>query len=182
MSDEDSDINKMISKLDAQTKAATSARNRLETSLDRSQKLEQNCNKHLIGTTNAYKSSLILLKKERMKSLPSVVKGWSNYWTTWKQKNAGVKENKIIEAKGELNNLERQANNLAHNKVLQREKRRHHVSVGDRVKVLSYGQTGTITKKLSEHEYEVQMGIIKVKLAIVILSELKRTNLLSLNI
>lgn len=74
MSDEDSDINKMISKLDAQTKAATSARNRLETSLDRSQKLEQNCNKHLIGTTNAYKSSLILLKKERMKSLPSVVK------------------------------------------------------------------------------------------------------------
>ena len=80
-----------------------------------------------------------------------------------KQKNAGVKENKIIEAKGELNNLERQANNLAHNKVLQREKRRHHVSVGDRVKVLSYGQTGTITKKLSEHEYEVQMGIIKVK-------------------
>ena len=41
MSDEDSDINKMISKLNAQTKAATSARNRLETSLDRSQKLEQ---------------------------------------------------------------------------------------------------------------------------------------------
>ena len=76
-----------------------------------------------------------------------------------KQKNAGVKENKIIEAKGELNNLERQANNLAHNKVLQREKRRHHVSVGDRVKVLSYGQTGTITKKLSEHEYEVQIEL-----------------------
>src|SRR5699024_9434474 len=82
-----------------------------------------------------------------------------------KQKNAGVKENKIIEAKGELNSLERQAHNLAHNKVLQREKRRHHVSVGDKVKVLSYGQTGTITKKLSEHEYEVQMGIIKVKVS-----------------
>ena len=60
--------------------------------------------------------------------------------------------------------MERQeANNLAHNKVLQREKRRHHVSVGDKVKVLSYGQTGTITKKLSEHEYEVQIGIIKSK-------------------
>lgn len=41
MSDEDSDINKMITKLNTQTKAATVARNRLQTSLDRSQKLEQ---------------------------------------------------------------------------------------------------------------------------------------------
>ena len=37
--------------------------------------------------------------------------------------------------------------------------------MGDQVKVLSYNQTGTITKKLSEHQYEVQMGIIKVKVS-----------------
>ena len=48
---------------------------------------------------------------------------------------------------------------------MQSEKRRHHVNVGDKVKVLSYGQTGTITKKLSEHEYEVQIGIIKTKVS-----------------
>lgn len=164
MSDEDSDINKMISKLDAQTKAATSARNRLETSLDRSQKLEQKLQQALDWYDQRVQKQLDFAQEraneiiaKRRKKADQIIEQLE------KQKNAGVKENKIIEAKGELNNLERQANNLAHNKVLQREKRRHHVNVGDRVKVLSYGQTGTITKKLSEHEYEVQMGIIKVK-------------------
>lgn len=166
MSDEDSDINKMISKLDAQTKAATSARNRLETSLDRSQKLEQKLQQALDWYNQRVQKQLDFAQEraneiiaKRRKKADQIIEQLE------KQKNAGVKENKIIEAKGELNNLERQANNLAHNKVLQREKRRHHVNVGDRVKVLSYGQTGTITKKLSEHEYEVQMGIIKVKVS-----------------
>ena len=166
MSDEDSDINKMISKLNAQTKAATSARNRLETSLDRSQKLEQKLQQALDWYDQRVQKQLDFAQEraneiiaKRRKKADQIIEQLE------KQKNAGVKENKIIEAKGELNNLERQANNLAHNKVLQREKRRHHVNVGDRVKVLSYGQTGTITKKLSEHEYEVQMGIIKVKVS-----------------
>lgn len=164
MSDEDSDINKMISKLNAQTKAATSARNRLETSLDRSQKLEQKLQQALDWYNQRVQKQLDFAQEraneiiaKRRKKADQIIEQLE------KQKNAGIKENKIIEAKGELNSLERQANNLAHNKVLQREKRRHHVNVGDRVKVLSYGQTGTITKKLSEHEYEVQMGIIKVK-------------------
>ena len=166
MSDEDSDINKMIAKLNAQTKAATTARNRFETSLDRSQKLEQKLQQALDWYNQrvqkqhdfAQERANEVVAKRRKKADKIIAE-------LEKQKNAGVKENKIIEAKGELNSLERQAHNLAHNKVLQREKRRHHVSVGDQVKVLSYGQTGTITKKLSEHEYEVQMGIIKVKVS-----------------
>ncbi|MBW8008253.1 endonuclease MutS2 [Lactobacillus helveticus] len=166
MSDEDSDINKMIAKLNAQTKAATTARNRLETSLDRSQKLEQKLQQALDWYNQRVQKQLNfaqeraneVVAKRRKKADKIIAK-------LEKQKNVGVKENKIIEAKGELNSLERQAHNLAHNKVLQREKRRHHVSVGDQVKALSYGQTGTITKKLSEHEYEVQMGIIKVKVS-----------------
>ena len=166
MSDEDSDINKMIAKLNAQTKAATPARNHLETSLDRSEKLEQKLQQALDWYNQRVQKQLDFAQEraneiiaKRRKKADRIIEQLE------KQKNVGVKENKIIEAKGELNTLERQANNLAHNKVLQREKRRHHVNVGDRVKVLSYGQTGTITKKLSEHEYEVQMGIIKVKVS-----------------
>ena len=153
MSDEDSDINKMIAKLNAQTKAATTARNRLETSLDRSQKLEQKLQQALDWYNQRVQKQLDFAQEranevvaKRRKKADKIIAELE------KQKNAGVKENKIIEAKGELNSLERQAHNLAHNKVLQREKRRHHVGVGDQVKVLSYGQTGTITKKLSEHE------------------------------
>ena len=35
--------------------------------------------------------------------------------------------------------------------------------MGDKVKVLSYGQTGTVTKQLGEHDYEVSLGRIKLK-------------------
>lgn len=168
MKDTDSDINKMIERLNAQTKAATSARNHLETSLDRSQKLEQKLQDALDWYNQRVQKQLDFAQEranevvaKRRKKADQIIQKLEQ-----EQKNGKlVQENKIIDAKGQLNSLERQANNLAHNKVLQREKRRHHVNVGDRVKVLSYGQYGTITKKLTEHDYEVQMGIIKVKVS-----------------
>ncbi|MCT7818790.1 MAG: endonuclease MutS2, partial [Lactobacillus crispatus] len=126
MSDEDSDINKMITKLNTQTKAATVARNRLQTSLDRSQKLEQKLQQALDWYNQRVQKQLDFAQEranevvaKRRKKADEIIAQLE------KQKNMGVKENKIIEAKGELNSLERQANNLAHNKVLQREKRRH---------------------------------------------------------
>ena len=164
MKDTDSDINKMIERLNEQTKAASSARNHLQTSLDRSEKLEQKLQEALDWYNQRVQKQLDFAQEranevvaKRRKKADQIIKKLEN-------SHRSIKENEIIDAKGQLNKLERQeANNLAHNKVLQREKRRHHVSVGDKVKVLSYGQTGTITKKLSEHEYEVQIGIIKSK-------------------
>lgn len=168
MKDTDSDINKMIERLNAQTKAATTARQRLETSLDRSQKLEQKLQEALDWYNQRVQKQLDFAQEraneivaKRRKKADKIIKDLENQ----RKNGIGIQENKLIDAKGELNSLERQAQNLANNKVLQREKRRHHVSVGDKVKVLSYGQTGTITKKLTEHEYEVQMGIIKVKVS-----------------
>ncbi|GAA3627260.1 endonuclease MutS2 [Lactobacillus hamsteri] len=168
MKDTDSGINKMIERLNEQTKAATSARNRLETSLDRSQKLEEKLQEALDWYNQRVQKQLDFAQEranevvaKRRKKADKIIQELEN-----QQKNGAlIQENKIIDAKGQLNKLQRQADNLAHNKVLQREKRRHRVSVGDKVKVLSYGQTGIITKKLTEHEYEVQMGIIKVKVS-----------------
>lgn len=168
MKDTDSGINKMIERLNEQTKAATTARNHLETSLDRSKKLEQKLQDALDWYNQRVQKQLDFAQEraneivaKRRQKADRIIKQLEN-----EQKNgARVQENKIIDAKGKLNSLQRQAENLAHNKVLQREKRRHHVSVGDRVKVLSYGQFGTITKKLTAHDYEVQMGIIKVKVS-----------------
>lgn len=166
--DTDSDINKMIERLNAQTKAATTARQRLETSLDRAQKLEKKLQDALDWYNQRLQKQLDFAQEranevvaKRRKKADKIIEELEKQ----RKNGAGIQENKLIDAKGELNSLERQAQNLANNKVLQREKRRHHVNVGDRVKVLSYGQTGTITKKLTEHEYEVQMGIIKVKVS-----------------
>lgn len=74
-----------------------------------------------------------------------------------------VKENQLIDAKGELNALHPDRP-LAHNRVLQRAKKKQALGIGDDVKVLTYGQNGVITQKLNEHEFEVQVGIIKMKL------------------
>ena len=104
MSDEDSDINKMITKLNTQTKAATVARNRLQTSLDRSQKLEQKLQQALDWYNQRVQKQLDFAQEranevvaKRRKKADEIIAQLE------KQKNMGVKENKIIEAKGELN-------------------------------------------------------------------------------
>lgn len=162
----DSEINQMIDRLNDQTKKAENARVKLQNGVAQNEKLT----KKLVDALDWYnqrvqkqldfaqeRANEIVAKKR--KKADQIIKNLQNSKTR-------VKENELIDAKGELNKLEKQeAINLAQNKVLQREKRRHKVSVGDKVKVISYGQTGTITKKLAEHEYEVQMGIVKVKVS-----------------
>lgn len=79
------------------------------------------------------------------------------------QKGSNVKENELIDAQGQLNALHRDPR-LRHNKVLRRAKQRHNLKVGDTVKVKSYGQIGTIIAKTGKHQWEVQLGILKMKI------------------
>ena len=166
MADEDSDINKMIERLTEQTKAAEQLHETLKQNVDQSITLKRQLQNGLDWYNQQVKKQLEksqekadeMLAKKRQKA-DKIINDLEE------QRRAGgqVRTNKVIEAKGALNKLERENRNLAHNKILQREKRRHDVSVGDNVKVLSYGQQGVITKKLGDHELEVQIGILKVK-------------------
>ena len=165
MSDENVDINQMITELTKQTKAASDARSHLTTSLDRAKKLELKLQQALDWYNQRVQKQLEFAQERANEVVTKSRKKADKIIAQLEQQKGNVKQNEVIAAKGEFNQLARQNENLAHNRVLQREKRRHHVNVGDKVKVLSYGQTGTITKKLSEHEYEVQMGIIKVKVS-----------------
>ncbi|WP_223902989.1 endonuclease MutS2 [Lactobacillus laiwuensis] len=165
MSDENVDINQMISELTKQTKAASDARSHLTTSFDRAKKLELKLQQALDWYNQRVQKQLEFAQERANEVVAKSRKKADKIIEQLEQQKGEVKQNEVIAAKGQFNQLARQNENLAHNRVLQREKRRHHVNVGDKVKVLSYGQTGTITKKLSEHEYEVQMGIIKVKVS-----------------
>ncbi|MDF7683616.1 endonuclease MutS2 [Lactobacillus sp. ESL0679] len=165
MSDENSDINTMIMRLDKQTKAATDARNHLESSLDRSEKLAEKLQQALDWYNQRVQKQLEFAQERANEVVAKKRKKADQIIAKLEEQHGSVKQNEVIAAKGEFNQLAKQEENLAHNKVLQREKKRHHVTVGDRVKVLSYGQVGTITKRLGEHQYEVQMGIIKVKVS-----------------
>ncbi|MGV0167682.1 endonuclease MutS2 [Furfurilactobacillus sp. WILCCON 0119] len=78
------------------------------------------------------------------------------------KQGAGVRENELIDAQGQLNAL-RQEPSLANNKVLARAKKKRDFHPGDNVVVKSYGQHGTLNRKLSAHEWEVQLGMLKMK-------------------
>lgn len=168
MSDDDSDINHMIDELNKQTKLATENRQKLQSSLDRAKNLEkqlrdaldiynQRVQKQLDFAQERANEIVAKKRKKADKIIADLEEARKN--------GANIKENQLMDAKGEFNQLAKQEANLAKNKVLQKEKKRHHVAVGDKVKVLSYGQTGTVTKKLGDHEYEVALGRIKLKVS-----------------
>lgn len=74
-----------------------------------------------------------------------------------------IKEDRIIAAKTGLKNLH-QDPVLKKNKVLQREKRKQQIKVGDDVHVDEYGQDGVVVGQDKKGNFEVQLGIIKMKL------------------
>lgn len=166
MDDEDSDINKMIERLTEQTKAAEQLHETLKQNVDQNITLKRQLQNGLDWYNQQVQKQLEKSQEKADEMLAKKRKQAEKIINDLEQqRRAGgqVRTNKVIEAKGALNKLERENQNLANNKVLQREKRRHDVSVGDTVKVLSYGQQGVITKKLGDHEFEVQIGILKVK-------------------
>ncbi|MCM3704504.1 MULTISPECIES: endonuclease MutS2 [Cytobacillus] len=79
------------------------------------------------------------------------------------EKHAEVKEHELIEAKKRLSDAAPQMN-TAKNK-LKPKNTKHVFEAGDEVKVLSFGQKGHLLEKVSENEWQVQIGILKMKVA-----------------
>lgn len=82
-----------------------------------------------------------------------------------KQGAAVIKEHELIEKRTQLERL-RHEENLKKNKVLQKAKRQKNLSVGDNVEVMSYGQRGVIEQKLSQEQFVVKMGMLRMKVSI----------------
>jgi DNA mismatch repair protein MutS2 len=76
---------------------------------------------------------------------------------------SNVKEHELIEAKKRLEDAAPKENKVLQKAVAARE-RKQNLQVGDEVKVLSYGQKGTILQKVAGDEWVVQIGILKMKL------------------
>lgn len=81
------------------------------------------------------------------------------------KKNAAsmVKEHELIDAKKRLD-AAAPAENKVLKKAVEARERQQNLQVGDEVKVLSYGQKGTLLEKTSNNEWVVQIGILKMKL------------------
>jgi DNA mismatch repair protein MutS2 len=75
---------------------------------------------------------------------------------------SSVKEHQLIEAKKRLEAA------MPENRVLKKAAKanqQHVLIVNDEVKVISFGQKGTLVEKVSDKEWIVQIGILKMKLA-----------------
>ncbi|MEK4230247.1 endonuclease MutS2 [Solibacillus sp. FSL H8-0538] len=81
------------------------------------------------------------------------------------KKNAAdlVKDHELIDVKKRLDEAAPKENKVLQKAVANRE-RVQNLQPGDEVKVLSYGQKGTLLKKAAGNEWVVQIGILKMKL------------------
>ncbi len=145
------DINNMIAELTAQTKRAHDEADQLQKQLAESTKLHQ----ELTNQFNKYQAQRDRLTEQAQEKANRVVEEAKQQADKiiadlhQKQKQIGkvaIKENELIDAKGELNKLE-VAPNLKKNKVLTKEKEKHNFHTGDDVLVKSYGQQGTLIGK-----------------------------------
>lgn len=80
-----------------------------------------------------------------------------------KQAAANVKEHELIDVKKRLEDAAPKDNKVLQKAIANRE-RVQNLQVGDEVKVLSYGQKGTLLEKKAKNEWVVQIGILKMKL------------------
>jgi DNA mismatch repair protein MutS2 len=77
------------------------------------------------------------------------------------EKHADVKEHELIEAKKRLQEAAPKVEKR--NKAQQRKERKHTLTPGDEVKVLTFDQKGILLEKNSSDEWQVQIGILKMK-------------------
>ncbi|WP_243297404.1 endonuclease MutS2 [Bacillus litorisediminis] len=76
------------------------------------------------------------------------------------EKNGEVKEHELIEARKRLEDAAPEVNKTTKKKA---KNQKYNFLPGDEVKVVSLGQKGTLVEKLNDHEWQVQIGILKMK-------------------
>ncbi|MFB9770149.1 endonuclease MutS2 [Lactiplantibacillus modestisalitolerans] len=169
LTDSDSqDLNAMIADLVAKRKQVEDAQIQLKQQVADSEKLHR----ELKSEFNAYqqrKDQLVEAAKTQANEIVANSKTKADAIISDLRKkqlmsgHATIKENELIDAKGALNALEQQPK-LKKNRVLRRAKAQHDFHEGDDVLVKSYGQRGVLVQNMGNHQWEVQLGILKMKI------------------
>ncbi|WP_125763690.1 endonuclease MutS2 [Companilactobacillus hulinensis] len=167
MSGESQDLNNMITDLENRRKEYEKNNEDLKAQLSKNKDIQADYEHKQVELDNS-KESEIQAAKVRANQIVSKSRKESDKiidrLRKLEQAGVAVKEDQIISAKTGLKNLH-QDETVKKNKVLRRNKRKQELKVGDEVKVLSYGQFGTIVRKDKNGQFEVQLGILKMKFA-----------------
>ncbi len=168
LSEEDQDLNAMISDLEQKRRRAQRDADKMRHQLELSSQLLADLQRET-EQFQANKARLLEEAKERANTLIEQSQDDADKILSeirelqLRSKQSTVKEHEMIEKKTALKDLKHEQA-LKKNKVLRKEKAKKALQVGQSVEVLSFGQRGTLVEKVNDKEWVVQMGIIKMKI------------------
>ena len=170
LSEEDQDLNAMISDMEQKRRRAQRDADKMRHQLELSTQLLEDLQRET-EQFQANKARLLEEAKERANTLIEQSQDDADKILSeirelqLRSKQSTVKEHEMIEKKTALKDLKHEQA-LKKNKVLRKEKAKKALQVGQSVEVLSFGQRGTLVERVNDKEWVVQMGIIKMKIAV----------------
>ncbi len=160
-------VEKMIASLEESRKQAEADREEAHDLLKNAEKLHKDLQKRMI---EFYEQKDTMHEKAAEKAADIVEKAKAEAEQIIRdlrkmrmEKHAEVKEHELIEAKKRLAEAAPKAGKTS-NKAKPKNNK-HVFETGDEVKVLSFGQKGHLLEKVSDNEWQVQIGILKMKVA-----------------
>lgn len=169
MTSESQSVDEMISDLDMKQKETEESSKELRKKLLETQRLHN----ELKRAYRAYKDEEKDLKKKAEEEANKIVRKaqekTEKIISDLRQKQMdietgpAIKEHEFIEVQSQLSDLQTEKQALKDNKVLQAEKSKQALKVGQSVNVHSLGQTGTLVEEV-DGQWVVQMGMLKMKL------------------
>ncbi|MGG0275383.1 endonuclease MutS2 [Bacillus rhizoplanae] len=166
ISTESNKVENMIAKLEESQKNAEREWNEAEELRKQSEKLHKELQRQIIEFNEERDERLLKAQKEGEEKVEAAKKEAEEIIRELRQlrkaKLADIKDHELIEAKSRLagaapelvKKQKTKVKNTAPKQVLQ---------PGDEVKVLTFGQKGQLLKKVSDNEWNVQIGILKMK-------------------
>ncbi|GEL15842.1 endonuclease MutS2 [Pediococcus cellicola] len=168
--DQDSqDLSAMIQDLSARQKEADDRAAKLKVEVDEAEKLHRDLRNEYQKLVNSKDQYLEKAKQQANDLVDDADKKANDIIKKLRkmemQGGASIKENQLIDSKSQLNALH-QAPSLKKNRVLRRAKAKQALKVNDDVLVTSYGQRGTLLRQFDKQHWEVQLGILKMKVSV----------------
>jgi DNA mismatch repair protein MutS2 len=165
VSEDTNQIDKMIASLEASKRQAEIEQEEARDYLKQAEQLHQDMQKQMI---EFYENKDAMLEKAAEKAGEILEEAKSEADKIIRdlrkmriEKHADIKEHELIDAKRRLEAAVpeiKKSSNLVSKKA-----KKHTLSPGDEVKVLTFDQKGTLLEKVTGNEWQVQIGILKMK-------------------
>lgn len=165
VSEDTNQIDQMIASLEQTKRQAEKEREEARDYLKQAEKLHHDLQKELISY---YENKDTMMEKAAEKAAEMVEEAKSEAEKVIRdlrkmrmEKNAEIKEHELIDAKRRLQKAAPEV--VKSDKHLNKKNKKHTFMPGDEVKVLTFDQRGILLEQSSSNEWQVQIGILKMK-------------------